>query len=36
MLTDNEFDLWVAAITGKLGSSDETGFELLNTALQIV
>ena len=34
-LTDHGFTQWVAAISGDLGSSTETGFELLNPALQV-
>ena len=34
-LTDHGFDNWVAAISGDLGPSTETGFELLNASIQI-
>lgn len=34
-LTDHGYQQWVAAITGELGSATETGFELLNPALQV-
>ena len=34
-LTDHGFEQWVAAISGDLGQNTETGFELLNAAVQI-
>ncbi len=34
-LTDHGFEQWVAAISGDLGQNTETGFELLNAAVQV-
>ena len=34
-LTDHGFTQWVAAISGELGPATETGFELLNAAVQV-
>ena len=34
-LTDHGFAQWVAAISGELGPTTQTGFELLNPALQV-
>ncbi len=34
-LTDHGFEQWVAAIGGDLGSTTETGFELLNASIQV-
>jgi hypothetical protein len=34
-LTDHGFTQWVAAISGELGATTETGFELLNPAVQV-
>lgn len=34
-LTDHGYDQWVAAITGELGSATETGFELVNSSVQV-
>jgi hypothetical protein len=34
-LTDHGFAQWVAAISGDLGASTETGFELLNASIQV-
>ena len=34
-LTDHGFTDWVAAITGEIGPATETGFELVNTSVQV-
>jgi hypothetical protein len=34
-LTEHGFTEWVAAITGEIGSGTETGFELVNAAVQV-
>jgi hypothetical protein len=34
-LTDHGFTEWVAAITGEIGPATETGFELVNAAVQV-
>jgi len=34
-LTEHGFTEWVAAITGEIGSQTGTGFELVNTAIQV-
>jgi hypothetical protein len=34
-LTDHGFADWVAAITGEIGAATETGFELVNAAVQV-
>ena len=34
-LTDHGFTDWIAAITGELGPATETGFELVNSAVQV-
>jgi hypothetical protein len=34
-LTDHGFADWVAAITGEIGTATETGFELVNAAVQV-
>jgi hypothetical protein len=34
-LTDHGFADWVAAITGEIGPATETGFELVNAAVQV-
>jgi hypothetical protein len=34
-LTDHGFADWIAAITGEIGTATETGFELVNAAVQV-
>ena len=34
-LSDHGFADWVAAITGEIGAATETGFELINAAVQV-
>ena len=34
-MSDHGFAVWVAAITGEIGAATETGFELINPAVQV-
>jgi len=34
-MSDHGFAVWVAAITGEMGAATETGFELINPAVQV-